>query len=563
MISMRLVDGRNIQISTEGCKTMGDVKTKICATHGVKYDFTVHRLPITNRVMESEKMKDVLKGCSEFGSSLDYYSENHSLTVVNALNENHRVSLNLHRVESGHHLLRAIREQVLHGDVVTSFAVSWVLDGSERVILRSDCSGLEGSFKLNWKFYIGEIPVVVSPIGHDFTLPVPTSPLQGYEKHREVLTAMHENDAKVVVVRPDGEEITMTFAPDVPFVNALASINGVCDVPVEDYMKFPLRVSLGNVVRDDISAQRSDGKEVLIDKLKREQGSEGKPIEGFRVSLEYGTPVVCTCFGSYPVDDLMDFARSNNVLILSEIDIEQSDVEEGIEQKEGVKTTDRLTINLTINRDKFDKSSLQFVVYPNSQTWNDLIEILKNDHGIDGTQFRFMKGDKQIDNHCTIGSYGTEDFAVWLKPRMSGGASRGVKKHVIKSKIKGGDPFTRTTDMPIYEEGFKSAEAVLKVSKIDIKDFIKKLPTVDLEELHQMMVHGKEQNDIKLQKIAEYHEFGQKLMQMILKAEYAMEHLREVMSMSVIEGFSQTDGRYMHRFKEFLKRLVENSDAML
>lgn len=167
MISVNLVDGRDVELSTADCSTFQNVSDKIHSTFGIKCDFTISRTPILNRVMESEKVKDVLKHCTCFTTSLDYWSHKHTLTVVNALNRSHRVSLNMHRVESGHHLLRAIREHVLLGDVMTGFAVCWDGEGG-RVVLRSDCSRFEGAINLPLKFYTGEGMVMVASLLYDF-----------------------------------------------------------------------------------------------------------------------------------------------------------------------------------------------------------------------------------------------------------------------------------------------------------------------------------------------------------------------------------------------------------
>eukprot|EP00434_Breviolum_minutum_P001292 symbB.v1.2.001135.t1/scaffold62.1/size503095/1 len=167
MISVKLIDGRDVELSTADCSTFQNVSDKIHSTFGIKCDFMIFRTPVSSRVMEDEKVKDVLKHCTCFTTSLDYSSHKHTLTVVNALNRSHRVSLNMRHVESGHHLLRAIREHVLLGDVMTGFAVCW--DGEDgRVVLRSDCSRFEGAFKLPLKFYTGEGMVMVASLLYNF-----------------------------------------------------------------------------------------------------------------------------------------------------------------------------------------------------------------------------------------------------------------------------------------------------------------------------------------------------------------------------------------------------------
>ena len=217
-------------------------------------------------------------------------------------------------------------------------------------------------------------------------------------------------------------------------------------------------------------------------------------------------------------------------------------------------------IKLTVKRDKFDDDGDGFVlqVKPNTHTFKDIANMLYINYKVKADNFKFMFNNQAIDINHTVGKYSMEDFVVYLNPLMVGGGANGatrVRKNIIKQKIRG-DPSTRATDTSIYESGFKGAEAILKLESVKISDFIKSLSASDREEVKNMLCHGKENNDVKLHRLAEFHDHGKPLQLMIYKAEFAMEHLKEVLQQSVIDEFGGRDGRFMTSFKKFVEDVV-------
>ena len=211
-------------------------------------------------------------------------------------------------------------------------------------------------------------------------------------------------------------------------------------------------------------------------------------------------------------------------------------------------------INLTVKRNKFDDDCDGFIIKanPNMMTFKDIATSLYMKYGLKMDGYKFMFNDMAIDNNHTVGKYSMEDFTVYLLPLMVGGGVTRVRKNIIKQKMNG-DPATRATDTSIYENGFKGAEAILKLESVKITDFVKSLSATELDEVKNMLFHGRENNDVKLQKLADYHVHGKPLRVMLFKAEYAMEHLKEVLQQSIIDEFGGRDGRFMSHFKKFIE----------
>eukprot|EP00435_Cladocopium_sp_Y103_P069124 s151_g32.t1 len=74
LVTVRLVDVRNINLGVSECKTFADVKASLPSNFGVMCAFTlVRKLPL-NIVSDDELVKTVLKRCSNFTTIMDYWA---------------------------------------------------------------------------------------------------------------------------------------------------------------------------------------------------------------------------------------------------------------------------------------------------------------------------------------------------------------------------------------------------------------------------------------------------------------------------------------------------------
>lgn len=240
-----------------------------------------------------------------------------------------------------------------------------------------------------------------------------------------------------------------------------------------------------------------------------------------------------------------------------------------ISDEEPVKKTEPTSyekfINIYIKRNKDDDKHDAFVlsVQPNQTTFKMVMNTLNVLTGAENDIFNFMYEDIEIDLNHTVGKYDMKDFEIWLKPKLRGGVANSirVRKNMLKSKV--ADPITRGTDASVYEQGFKSAEEVLKLESINVSQFIGGLNGADLQKVADLVNHGKENNDVKVMKLCEFHVHGRHLITMLAKAEYSLEHLKEVLMQSVIDQFSKDNGRFMTHFKQFVSDTSRLQDRML
>ena len=123
------------------------------------------------------------------------------------------------------------------------------------------------------------------------------------------------------------------------------------------------------------------------------------------------------------------------------------------------------------------------------------------------------------------------------------------------------DPYTRDADNKVFDDGFKSALQALKMDTIAVKPFLKTLDKATFNEVAKLVLNGKEQNDVKIRKMAELTNEGKALLKTIRKTKFALENLRETMEKSIVEQFSGTDGRYMTRLKSLIESIKEGEGA--
>ena len=177
--------------------------------------------------------------------------------------------------------------------------------------------------------------------------------------------------------------------------------------------------------------------------------------------------------------------------------------------------------------------------------------------------FRLEHDGKRMTSPCVLEDYSSEiemNLVMKLLVR-GGGASSKVKKAILKNKFPSGDPYTRDADSKVFEDGFKSALQALKMDTIAVKPFLKTLDKTTFNEVAKLVLNGKEQNDVKIRKLAELTNEGKALLKTIQKTEYALENLRETMEKSIVEQFSGTDGRYMTRLKSLIESIKEGEGA--
>ena len=196
--------------------------------------------------------------------------------------------------------------------------------------------------------------------------------------------------------------------------------------------------------------------------------------------------------------------------------------------------------------------------HPPTATVKDIINEVADLTGI-GTDDMVLRGvmtGATWEHDGLVEDLGDDGYRAYIVLRLRGGGKATLKKTMVKNKRPSLDPFTRDGDAKIFDDGFKSAVSALKMEKIDVKAFIKSLDKDILVSLNNMLKHGKEQNDVKCQKVADFTVEGKALTSLTHKAEYAMEHLCETMEKSIIENLSGADGRYMPRLKSLVEKAV-------
>lgn len=131
-ISVKLVDGRDINLDVSGCETFADVKAIIRNQFGVLYAFEFSKLPVTNVVGDSEKVKSVMKSCCNFNTHLCYFTHVNVKVNIRIITGEQPVvkDIDLFRVESVNHLRRELREAMGWDEDFHFLLVEWTHLGS-------------------------------------------------------------------------------------------------------------------------------------------------------------------------------------------------------------------------------------------------------------------------------------------------------------------------------------------------------------------------------------------------------------------------------------------------
>ena len=163
-ISVKLADGRDINLDVSGCETFADVKAIIRNQFGVLYAFEFSKLPVTNVVGDSEKVKSVMKSCCNFNTHLCYFTHVNAKVNIRLITGEQPVvkDIDLFRVESVNHLRRDLREMMKWNEDF-HFHVFW-LNGHIWEALGRDATLRGGAMKLPWQLYCGNHTLEVRPV---------------------------------------------------------------------------------------------------------------------------------------------------------------------------------------------------------------------------------------------------------------------------------------------------------------------------------------------------------------------------------------------------------------